>query len=90
MNGGMGFYSAWGSTPQEGQRGLGISSILWGLVISSLDRNGESYKRMNGVRKGKPCNGKESFLLSLLFLGSSLKDTVTSWKYMESEKSGMV
>ena len=35
----------WGSTPQEGQRGYGI-------VLSSHDRNGGIYRRMNEVGKG--------------------------------------
>ena len=63
----------------------------WGqeLVLSSLDRNGESYKRMNGVGKGSSCKGGGGSLLPLLFSGSSLEDTVTSWRDMELE-TGLV
>ena len=39
----------------------------WGLVLSSHDRIGGSYKRMNGAGKGKSSRDEGDLLLLLLF-----------------------
>ena len=51
---------AWGSFPRKGQWELG-------LVLSSLDRIGGSYKRKNRAGKGKSCRGERGFILLLNF-----------------------
>ena len=47
----------------------GRGNEAMGLVLSSHDRNGGSYKRKSGVVKSYSCRGEGGLLLSLLFAG---------------------
>ena len=51
------------TSPHEGQRRLDVR-----LVLSFFNRNGGSYRRMNGTGKGKSCRSDGCLLLLLLFV----------------------